>query len=107
MPLSTGTCLGRYEIVALIGVGGMGEVYKSYDPRMNRSVAIKVCAERFPERFDREVRAVASLNHPNICQIYDVGQDYLVMELIEGENPAGPLPLETALEYARQIAEAL
>ena len=107
MPLSTGTCLGRYEIVALIGVGGMGEVYKSYDPRMNRSVAIKVSAERFPERFDREVRAVAALNHPNICQIYDVGQDYLVMELIEGESPVGPLPLETALEYARQIAEAL
>ncbi len=107
MPLSTGTCLGRYEIVALIGVGGMGEVYKSYDPRMNRSVAIKVSAEHFTERFDREVRAVAALNHPNICQIYDVGHDYLVMELIGGESPIGPLPLETVLEYARQIAEAL
>ncbi len=107
MPLSTGTCLGRYEIVALIGVGGMGEVYKSYDPRMDRSVAIKVSAERFSERFDKEVRAVAALNHPNVCQIYDVGQDYLVLELINGETPVGPLPLATVLEYARQIAEAL
>ena len=107
MPLSTGTCLGRYEIVELIGVGGMGEVYKSYDPRMNRSVAIKVSAEHFSERFDREVRTVAALNHPNICQIYDVGQDYLVLELIHGESPIGPLPLDTVLAYANQIAEAL
>jgi len=107
MPLSTGTCLGRYEIVALIGTGGMGEVYKSYDPRMSRSVAIKVSAERFSARFDKEVQAVAALNHPNICQIYDVGQDYLVMELIHGESPVGPLPLETVLDYAKQIAEAL
>jgi eukaryotic-like serine/threonine-protein kinase len=107
MPLAAGSHLGRYEILALIGVGGMGEVYKSYDPRMGRSVAIKVSAQHFTERFDREVRAAASLNHPNICQIYDVGQDYLVMELIEGESPKGPLPLDTALEYARQIAEAL
>ena len=85
----------------------MGEVYRSRDPRMERTVAIKVSAEQFTERFELEVRAVAALNHPNICQIYDVGQNYLVMELIEGESPVGPLPLETVLEYARQIADAL
>ena len=107
MPLPPGTRLGRYEILALIGTGGMGEVYRSRDPRMERTVAIKVSAEQFTERFDLEVRAVAALNHPNICQIYDVGQNYLVMELIEGESPVGPLPLETVLEYARQIADAL
>jgi predicted Ser/Thr protein kinase len=107
MPLPPGTCLGRYEILELIGTGGMGEVYRARDPRMERTVAIKVSAEQFTERFDLEVRAVAALNHPNICQIYDVGQNYLVMELIEGESPVGPLPLETVLEYARQIADAL
>ena len=107
MPLPPGTCLGRYEILALIGTGGMGEVYRARDPRMERTVAIKVSAEQFTERFDLEVRAVAALNHPNICQIYDVGQNYLVMELIEGETPVGPLPLEKVLEYARQIADAL
>ena len=107
MPLPPGTRLGRYEILALIGMGGMGEVYRSRDPRMDRTVAIKVSAEQFTERFDQEVRAVAALNHPNICQIYDVGQNYLVMELIEGETPVGPLPLETVLDYARQIAAAL
>jgi Tol biopolymer transport system component/predicted Ser/Thr protein kinase len=107
MPLPPGTCLGRYEILELIGTGGMGEVYRARDPRMDRTVAIKVSAEQFTERFDLEVRAVAALNHPNICQIYDVGQNYLVMELIEGESPVGPLPLETVLEYARQIADAL
>jgi Protein kinase domain len=107
MPLPPGTHLGRYEILALIGTGGMGEVYRSLDPRMERTVAIKVSAEQFTERFDLEVRAVAALNHPNICQIYDVGQNYLVMELIEGESPVGPLPLEKVLDYARQIADAL
>ena len=107
MPLPPGTRLGRYEILALIGTGGMGEVYRSRDPRMERTVAIKVSAEQFTERFELEVRAVAALNHPNICQIYDVGQNYLVMELIEGQSPVGPLPLETVLEYARQIADAL
>ena len=68
-PLPPGTRLGRYEILALIGTGGMGEVYRSRDPRMERTVAIKVSAEQFTERFDLEVRAVAALNHPNICQI--------------------------------------
>lgn len=107
MSLSAGAKLGPYEIVSLLGKGGMGEVYRARDPRVGRDVAIKVAAERFGERFEREARVIASLNHPNICQLYDVGPDYLVMELLEGESPKGPLPLETALDYARQIADAL
>jgi serine/threonine protein kinase len=107
MSLSAGEKLGPYEIISLIGKGGMGEVYSAHDPRTGRNVAIKISAERFNERFDREVRAVAALNHPNICTLFDVGPNYLVMELIEGESPVGPLPLETALHYARQIADAL
>ncbi len=107
MPLPAGTRLGPYEILAPIGKGGMGEVYRAHDTRLRRDVAIKVSAERFGERFEREARAIASLNHPNICHLYDVGPDYLVMELVEGENLKGPLPLATALDYARQIAEAL
>ncbi|MDE3164508.1 MAG: serine/threonine-protein kinase [Acidobacteriota bacterium] len=107
MPLSTGTRLGPYEIIAPIGAGGMGEVYRAHDPRLGRKVAIKVSAERFSERFEREARAVAALNHPNICTLYDVGPDYLVMEYIEGEAPKGPLPVEDALLVMRQVAEAL
>jgi serine/threonine-protein kinase len=85
----------------------MGEVYSARDSRLDREVAIKVAAERFSERFDREARAVAALNHPNICALYDVGPDYLVMEYIEGEAPRGPMALEEALPIARQIAAAL
>src|SRR5580693_5106209 len=107
MPLSAGDKLGPYEILASIGAGGMGEVYRAHDTRLRRDVAIKVSAERFSERFETEARAIASLNHPNICHLYDVGPNYLVMELVEGESPRGPLPLETALHYARQIAAAL
>src|SRR5437016_12614229 len=107
MTLAAGTQLGPYEILVPIGAGGMGEVSRARDPRMGRDVAIKVSAERFSDRFSREVHAIASLNHPNICQLYDVGPNYLVMELVEGESPKGPLPLETALKYARQIADAL
>ncbi len=112
MLLSAGTRLGPYEILAPIGAGGMGEVYRATDTRLHREVAIKVSAERFSERFEREAKAIATLNHPNICSLYDVGASpsgfgYLVMELVEGENLKGPLPLETALEYARQIADAL
>src|SRR5712692_8533277 len=107
MPLQTGTQLGPYEILTPIGAGGMGEVYRAHDPRMGRDVAIKISAERFSDRFSREVHAIAALNHPNICQLYDVGPNYLVMELVEGESPKGPLPLETALNYARQIGDAL
>jgi serine/threonine protein kinase len=105
--LQAGQHLGPYEILAPIGKGGMGEVYKSRDTRLKREVAIKICSAQFSERFEREARVIASLNHPNICQIYDVGPNYLVMELIEGETLSGPLPVETALNYARQIAEAL
>jgi eukaryotic-like serine/threonine-protein kinase len=112
MSLAPGSKLGPYEIVALIGAGGMGEVYRARDPRMGRDVAIKVAAERFNERFDREVHAVAALNHPNICHLYDVGPDYLVMELVEGPTLAerikqGAVPLDEALKIGRQITEAL
>jgi len=107
MLLTAGTQLGPYEIVAPLGKGGMGEVYRARDTRLRREVAIKVSAEQFSERFEREARAIASLNHPNICQLYDVGPNYLVMELVEGAEPKGPLPLDTVLAYARQIADAL
>jgi Tol biopolymer transport system component/predicted Ser/Thr protein kinase len=107
MPLSAGDKLGPYEILAPIGKGGMGEVYRARDPRLNRDVAIKVSAAQFSERFEREAKAIAALNHPNICQIYDVGPNYLVMEYIEGEAPRGPYALEEALRIARQIADAL
>jgi eukaryotic-like serine/threonine-protein kinase len=102
-----GTRLGPYEIHALIGAGGMGEVYRAGDSRLGRDVAIKVSAAQFSERFEREARAVAALNHPNICTLHDVGPNYLVMEYVEGESPKGPLPLEEALRIARQIADAL
>src|SRR5438128_7147008 len=107
MSLASGTRLGPYEILALIGAGGMGEVYKARDTRLDRVVAVKICAEQFSERFEREARAVAALNHPNICALYDVGPNYLVMEYIDGPNLAGPIPLAEALPIARQIAEAL
>src|SRR6266487_1412933 len=107
MPLSVGDKLGPYEILVPIGAGGMGEVYRARDPRLNRDVAIKVSAAQFSERFEREAKAIAALNHPNICQIYDVGPDYLVMELVEGQAPQGPLPLDEALRIAGQIADAL
>src|SRR5215472_10251096 len=107
MALTAGTKLGPYEILSPIGAGGMGEVYRARDPRLERDVAIKVSAERFSERFEREARAIGALNHPHICQIYDVGPDYLVMELVEGAPLKGPIPLAKALEYARQILDAL
>ena len=107
MPLSAGDKLGPYEILAPVGAGGMGEVYRARDPRLNRDVAIKVSAAQFSERFEREAQAIAALNHPNICQIYDVGSNYLVMEFIEGESPKGPIPVGEALRIARQIADAL
>src|SRR5881296_3785120 len=107
MPLSAGTRLGPYEILAPIGAGGMGEVHKARDTRLDRIVAIKVSSEQFSERFGREARAVAALNHPHICQLYDVGPNYLVMEFIEGQTLHGPLPAEKAIEYAAQISDAL
>src|SRR5712671_7865898 len=112
MLVSVGDKLGPYEIFALIGKGGMGEVYRARDPRLNRDVAIKVSAAQFSERFESEAKAIAALNHPNICQIYDVGPDFLVMEYIDGrpivdcEQPQALSPNE-ALQLARQIAAAL
>ena len=105
--LSPGERLGPYRIVARVGKGGMGEVYRATDTRMGRDVAIKVVPEQAMARFDREVRAIAALNHPNICTIHDVGPNYLVMEYLAGEPLKGPLPESTALQTALQIALAL
>jgi serine/threonine protein kinase len=105
MPLSVRDKLGPYEILELIGKGGMGEVYRVRDSRLNRDVAIKTSAAQFSERFEREAKAIAALNHPNICHLYDVGPNYLVMEYIEGEAPQGPLPIEEALRIAKQICD--
>ncbi|MEO8097976.1 MAG: protein kinase [Acidobacteriota bacterium] len=107
MPLVPGDKLGPYEILSAIGKGGMGEVFKAHDSRLGRDVAIKVSATQFSERFEREARAIAALNHPNICTLFDVGPNYLVMEFVEGESLKGPLPLATAILYARQITSAL
>ena len=107
MPLSVGDRLGPYEILAPIGAGGMGEVWKARDTRLDRIVAIKTSQAKFSERFEREARAVAALNHPHICALYDVGPDYLVMEYVEGKPLSGPLPIAQALEYAAQICDAL
>src|SRR5919109_1426931 len=122
MALTSGTKLGPYEIVAPTGAGGMGEVYRARDTRLDRIVAIKILPEalaadpQFRERFDREARAISQLDHPHICALYDVGEHdgtaYLVMQYLEGETLAerlqkGPLPVPQALEYATQIADAL
>jgi serine/threonine protein kinase len=107
-----GTRLGLYEVIGPIGAGGMGQVFQARDTRLGRDVAIKVAQGRFSDRFAREARAVASLNHPNICTLHDVGPDYLVMELIQGPTlddriREGAFPLGEALAVARQIAAAL
>src|SRR5262244_1176946 len=107
MSVVVGECLGPYEILARVGAGGMGEVYKARDTRMDRIVAIKVSKEMVSERFDQEARSIAALNHPHICTLHDVGPDYLVMEYVEGQPLKGPLPVEKAVEYARQILDAL
>src|SRR5271157_30694 len=122
MALSSGTKLGPYEIQSPLGAGGMGEVYRARDTRLDRTVAIKILPEHLsssPEakqRFDREARAISSLNHPNICTLYDVGHqdgiDYLVMECLEGQTLAerllkGPLPLEQVLKCGMEICEGL
>jgi Tol biopolymer transport system component/tRNA A-37 threonylcarbamoyl transferase component Bud32 len=110
--LHAGERLGPYEIVVAIGTGGMGEVYRARDPRMGREVAIKIAAERFSDRFEREVHAVAALNHPNICQIYDVGPNYLVMEYVQGKTLDAlirrkGMPLSELLKIAIQVADGL
>jgi serine/threonine protein kinase len=110
--LASGTRLGPYEILAPIGKGGMGDVYKALDTRLGREVAVKVTQHMFSDRFEREARAIAALNHPNICTLYDVGPDYLVMELVDGETlktrlARQPLPPEILLDLAIQLADAL
>jgi eukaryotic-like serine/threonine-protein kinase len=110
--LASGACLGPYRIESKLGEGGMGEVFRAIDTRLGRAVAIKITREQFNARFEREARAISSLNHPNICILHDVGPNYLVMELVDGETIAarlkkGPLPLDEAIRYARQIAAAL
>ena len=113
MALSPGDKLGPYEILAPIGKGGMGEVYRAKDTKLDRAVAIKVLPAAFAQdserlaRFEREAKVLASLNHPNIAQIYGVEDRALVMELVTGEPLKGPVSVETTLDYARQIAEAL
>src|SRR5215472_7405346 len=122
MPLSSGSKLGPYEIVAPIGAGGMGEVYRARDTRLERSVAIKILPGHLSvspdakQRFEREARAISSLNHPNICTLYDVGHhdgtDYLVMEYLEGESLAerlkrGPLQLKELVSIGCDIGDAL
>src|SRR5258708_13439279 len=122
MPLASGHKLGPYEIVSPLGAGGMGEVYRAGDPRLERTVAIKILPPQLSndavrkQRFEREAKTISSLNHPNICVLYDVGSqdgvDYLVMECVEGETLAkrlekGALPLEQVLKFGAQIADAL
>ena len=107
MPLSTGVRLGPYEVLAPIGAGGMGDVYKARDTRLDRIVALKVSHAEFNDRFAREARATAALNHPHVAALYDVGPDYLVMEFVEGETLRGPLPVSRALLLATQILEGL
>ncbi len=122
MPLEAGRQLGPYEIVSAIGAGGMGEVYKARDTRLDRTVAIKVLPEHvasdpdLQQRFEREAKTISSLNHPHICTLYDVGEHegttFLVMEYLEGDTLAqrlkkGALPLKQALQVAIEIADAL
>ncbi len=101
MPLAAGTRLGPYEIVSPLGAGGMGEVYKARDTRLERTVAVKVSKESFEERFRNEALAVAALNHPHICTLFDVGPDYLVMEYVEGTAAAGPSAVAGSLAPGR------
>jgi len=107
MSLSAGDKLGPYEILALVGKGGMGEVYRARDPRLNRDVAIKISNTQFTERFTREARAIAALNHTNICHLYDVGADYLVMEYVEGQDLRGPMRFDDALPIIQQLIEGI
>src|SRR5215475_11204260 len=122
MSLSAGTRLGPYEIQSPLGAGGMGEVYRARDTRLDRTVAIKVLPPHLSDkpaardRFEREARSISSLNHPNICQLYDVGSHegtgYLVMEYMDGETLAealrrGPLPLPQVLRYGIDLCEGL
>src|ERR1700680_4268590 len=122
MPLAPGTKLGPYEVQSLLGAGGMGEVYRARDIRLERTVALKILRAQLSsdparkQRFEQEAKTISSLNHPHICTLHDIGSqdgvDYLVMECVEGETLAkrlekGPLPLKQVLKYGAQIADAL
>lgn len=107
MSLSVGEKLGPYEILSPIGTGGMGEVWKARDTRLDRLVAVKKLKGQHSTRFQQEARAIAALNHPHICQIYDVGPDYLVLEYVEGAPVQGPIAPNEAVRAALQIASAL
>src|SRR5262250_922293 len=122
MSLASGTKLGPYEVLGPLGAGGMGEVYRARDTRLDRTVAIKILPAHFSsdpvrkQRFEREAKTISNLNHPHICVLHDIGSqdgiDYLVMECVEGETLAkrldrGPLPLEQVLKYGAQVADAL
>src|SRR5580698_10627778 len=107
MDLQPGARLGPYEIISRLGGGGMGEVWKARDTRLERFVAIKVSREKFSERFNREARAVAALNHTNICQLYDVGPDYLVMEYVAGTPVSPPETTRKLLDMAVQMSDGL
>jgi eukaryotic-like serine/threonine-protein kinase len=107
MPVAVGTHIGPYQITGFLGKGGMGEVYKARDTRLGRNVALKFSTESFSDNFMREARAIAALNHPNICTLYDVGPNYLVMELLEGASPRGPLRIKELLQVAMAVCDAL
>src|SRR5262245_49652077 len=105
---ATGTQFGPYRIESVLGAGGMGQVYRALDTRLHRFVALKIAHEALDERFEREARTIAQLNHPHICTLYDVGPNYIVMEVVEGQTLAtvlarGPLPLDQVLRYGVQL----
>src|SRR5690242_3133346 len=102
-----GVRLGPYELISPIGAGGMGEVWKARDTRLDRIVAIKFSEARYSDRFEREARAIAALNQANIAQIYDVGENYLVMEFVEGERVRPQEDVRKLLDVAVQIADGL
>src|SRR5947208_526072 len=104
MAISAGTKFGPYEILAPLGAGGMGEVYKARDERLGRIVAVKFLHGQHAERFEREARAIAALNHPHICTLHDIGPDYLVVEYVVGSPLRGPLPVERAVRTGLDIA---
>ncbi|HUE86170.1 MAG TPA: protein kinase [Vicinamibacterales bacterium] len=105
--MSPGTQLGPYVIESLLGLGGMGHVYRARDTRLDRLVAIKQLIEGFTQFFEREARAIAALNHPNICQVYDIGPDYMVLEYLDGAQPQGPMPVTEVVPLAIALADAL
>src|SRR5438105_10788645 len=107
MPVAAGEFLGPYRISALIGEGGMGAVYRAHDPRLGRDVAIKLSKEQFTDRFEREARAIAALNHPNICHIYDVGPNYIVMEYVEGSRIRPADDPRKLIQLAIQVADGM